>query len=52
MGMSGHESVGPLRTCVKVDDCCDLFCARILTRIKMLEMCVESILPPYPNNSQ
>jgi hypothetical protein len=25
MGMSGHESAGTLRACVKVNDCCDPF---------------------------
>jgi hypothetical protein len=52
MGMSGHVSVGPLRARVKVDDCYDSFFAGTLTFIKTLEMCIESVLPPYPNDSQ
>jgi hypothetical protein len=52
MGMSEHESAGPLRVCVNVDDCYDPFSAGTLTCIKTIEMIVESILPPYPNNLQ
>jgi hypothetical protein len=28
MDMSGHVTAGPLWTCVKVADCCDLFFCR------------------------
>jgi hypothetical protein len=35
-------SAGPLRACVKVDDCCDPFSAGTLTRVKTIETCVES----------
>jgi hypothetical protein len=43
MGMGGHESASPLKACLKVDDCCDLFFAGKLTDVKMIETCVESI---------
>jgi hypothetical protein len=36
MGMSGHESAGPLRACVKVDNCCDPFSVCTLTCVKTL----------------
>jgi hypothetical protein len=52
MGMSGYESAGPLRACVKVANYCDPSFARTLTCVKMIEMCVESVLPLYPNDSQ
>jgi hypothetical protein len=44
-------SAGPLRARVKVDDCCDSFPVGTLTFVKTLEMCVESVLPPYLNDS-
>jgi hypothetical protein len=43
MDMSADMSAGPLRACVKVDDCCDPFSTGTLTHIKMIEMCVESV---------
>ena len=45
-GMSGHVSAGPLRACVKVDDCFDLFSAGTLTRVKTIETVVRALLPP------
>jgi hypothetical protein len=42
----------PLRACVKVTDYCDPSSAGTLTCIKLLVMCVKSILPPCPNDSQ
>jgi hypothetical protein len=50
--MIGHVSVGPLRACVKVVDCCDPSSAQTVTCVNTLEMCVESILPLYSNNLQ
>jgi hypothetical protein len=41
-----------LRACVKIADCCDLSSAGTLTYAKTIETYVESILPPYPNDSQ
>jgi hypothetical protein len=41
--LSGHESAGPLRACVKIDDCYDPFSAGILTYVKMIETCVERV---------
>jgi hypothetical protein len=44
--MSGHESAGPLL---------DMFyrsSAGTLTYVKSLVTCVESVLPPCPNNLQ
>jgi hypothetical protein len=49
--MIGHTSAGPLRACVKVTDYCDPSSAGILTHAKSLVTCVESVLPPCPNNS-
>jgi hypothetical protein len=43
MGMSGHKSAGPSRACVKVVDCCDPSFAGILTRVKMIKTCVQSV---------
>jgi hypothetical protein len=45
MGTSGNESAGPLRECVKVDDCCDLFSGGTLTLVKTIETTVKSVLP-------
>jgi hypothetical protein len=42
----GVKVLDPLRACVKVADCCDPPFAGTLTRINMIEMCIESILPP------
>jgi hypothetical protein len=39
--LSGHEGAGPLRACVKIDDCYDPFSAGTLTYVKMIETCVE-----------
>jgi hypothetical protein len=39
--MIGHVSAGPLRTCVKVVDCCDPSSVGTLTCVKTIEMCVE-----------
>jgi hypothetical protein len=52
MGMSGHKSVGPLRACVKVVDCCDPSFAGTITHVKMIEICVRAFSPPLPNDSQ
>jgi hypothetical protein len=41
-----------LRAYVKVTDYCDTYSAVTLTRVKSLVMCLESILSPYPNDSQ
>jgi hypothetical protein len=51
-GMSGHESAGPLRGCVKVADYCDPSSTCTLTCIKSLETFVRALLPPYLNDSQ
>jgi hypothetical protein len=51
-GMTKHASAGPLRTCVKVTDYCDPSSAVTLTYTKSLVTCVESVLPPCPNNSR
>jgi hypothetical protein len=51
-GMSGYESVGLLRACVKIADYCDSSSAGTLTCVKMIETCVESVLPPYLNDPQ
>jgi hypothetical protein len=48
----GTKVLDPLRTCVKVADCCDPSSAGTLTFVRMIETCVESVLPPYLNNSQ
>jgi hypothetical protein len=45
-GMSGYKSVGPLKGMF------DPSSVGTLTCIKMIEMCVERVLPPYPNDSQ
>jgi hypothetical protein len=45
-GMRGHESAGPLRSMIYPSS------ASTLTHVKMIEMCVESILSPYLNDSQ
>jgi hypothetical protein len=45
-GMSWHESAGPLKGMFYPSS------AGTLTFVKMLEICVESVLPPYPNDSQ
>jgi hypothetical protein len=50
-GMSGHESVGPLRACVTVADCYDPSSTGTLTCVKSLEIFV-SLLPLYPNDLQ
>jgi hypothetical protein len=42
----------PLRACVKVVDSCDLSSAGTVICVKLLEMCCESVVPPYPNDSQ
>jgi hypothetical protein len=52
MGMSGHESAGPLRACVKVADYCDPSSAGTLTCIKSLEAVLRATLPPYVCDSQ
>jgi hypothetical protein len=48
----GTKVLDPLRSCVKVADCCDPFSEVTLTCVKMLETCVESVLLPYSNDSQ
>jgi hypothetical protein len=50
--MSGHESVGSLRACVKVADCYDPSSTGTLTYVKSLETFVRAFVPPYPNDSQ
>jgi hypothetical protein len=42
----------PLRACLKVTDCGDPSSTDTLTCVKSFETCVESVLPPYPNDSQ
>jgi hypothetical protein len=42
-GMSGHESAGPLRACVKIADCCDSSSTTALTCVKSLAMMFESV---------
>jgi hypothetical protein len=41
--MIGHNSAGPLWTCVKVDDCCDPSAVDTLTLIKSLEHIYECV---------
>jgi hypothetical protein len=48
----GTKVLDPLRASVKDADCFDSSSACILTYVKTLETCVESILPTYPNDSQ
>jgi hypothetical protein len=48
----GTKVLDLLRACVKVANCCDPSSAGILTCIKSLVTCVESILSPCPSNSQ
>jgi hypothetical protein len=48
----GTKVLDPIRVCVKVADCCDPSSAGTLTCVKMLETFVESVLPPYSNDSQ
>jgi hypothetical protein len=48
----GTKVLDPLRACVKVADCCDSSSTGTLTCVKSIVMCVESVLPPCPNNSQ
>jgi hypothetical protein len=33
--LSGHESAGPLKACVKIDDCYDPFSVGTVTYVKM-----------------
>jgi hypothetical protein len=40
--MSGRESAGPLRACVKLADCCDPSSTGTLTCVTSLETCIES----------
>jgi hypothetical protein len=42
----GHESAGPLKGMFYPSFACTL------TFVKMIEMCVESVLPPYLKDSQ
>jgi hypothetical protein len=44
--MSGHDSVVPLKGMMYPSS------VGTLTFVRMIEMCVESILPPYLNDSQ
>jgi hypothetical protein len=44
--MCGHESAGPLKGMFNPSS------IGTLTRVKMIEACVESILPMYPSNLQ
>jgi hypothetical protein len=48
----GTNVLDSLRACVKVADCYDPSSSGILTCVKSLVTCVESVLPPCPNNSQ
>jgi hypothetical protein len=50
--LSGYESAGPLRACVKVADYYDPFSTGTLTHVKSLEAFVRAFLPPYLNDSQ
>jgi hypothetical protein len=52
MGMSGHESVGLLRACVKVTDYCDPSSAGTLTCVKSLEAVLRATLPPCVCDTQ
>jgi hypothetical protein len=60
MGMIGHASDGPLGARVGMKDieemdplrACLISSAGTITHVKMIETCVESVLPPYPSNSQ
>jgi hypothetical protein len=45
-GMSGHKITGHLKGMLYSSS------AGTLTSVKMIEMIVESVLPPYMNNSQ
>jgi hypothetical protein len=46
------QVLDPLRACVKVVDCCDPSSIGTLTCAKSLVICVASVLPLCPNNSQ
>jgi hypothetical protein len=48
----GTKVLDPLRACLKVTDCGDPSSTDTLTCVKSFETCVESVLPPYPNDSQ
>jgi hypothetical protein len=50
--MIGRTSADPLRTCVKVADCCETSSAGTLTYVKTIETSIESGLPPYLNDLQ
>jgi hypothetical protein len=43
-GMSGHENVGPLKGMIYPSS------IGTLTFVRMIETCVESVLPLYPND--
>jgi hypothetical protein len=44
--MNGHESAGPLKGMFYLSS------VDTLAFVRMIEMCVDSVLPPYPNDSQ
>jgi hypothetical protein len=44
--MTGHISVGPLKVM------CDISSVGTLARVRTIETCDESILPPYLKDSQ
>jgi hypothetical protein len=48
----GTKVLDPLRICVKVANWCDPSYVVTLTCVKTLEICVERVLPRYPNDSQ
>jgi hypothetical protein len=48
----GTKVLDPLRTCVKIVDCCDPSSTNTLTCVKTLETCVENVLPLYLNDAQ
>jgi hypothetical protein len=52
MGMSGHVNAGPLRACVKINDCCNLFSAGTLTYVNSIETMLRATLPPNARDSQ
>jgi hypothetical protein len=44
MGMSGHESAGPLWVYVKIDDYCDSSSTGTLTHVKLVENVCECVM--------
>jgi hypothetical protein len=44
MGMSGHESAGPLWVYVKIDDYCDSSSTGTLTHVKLVKNVCECVM--------